>query len=436
MTEEALYTDQGGASPELDSRPEGHGEDRGASLVMTVTHLAFRKWLIARVTGAATLVGLILCSALPVRYTAVTKIMPPKQTQSTTTFLSSQVAGMGALGDAAGGLGLKDPNAIYIGLLRSRLVTDTIIERFGLMKAYHSKDMTAARKKLDENTEVVSEKSTLISVSVTDKDKKRAAAMANTYTEQLRVLTKTISVTEASRRRLFFEDQLKSQKEVLIGAESAFQELQQDKGLVHLEAQSGVLIEGLANLRANIAAKQVELQAIRSYSTDRNPDVLLAERELSTMQSEAAQMEHHNSPAGFSEMGLKDVPKAGLDYIRASRELQYQQAFFDLLLRQYEAARLDEAKEAAVIQVVEPAIEPDRKSAPKRMAIVMVLTVFGFFSGCLFARFRDWIESAQADPERAPELRNLKEAFMAKKDRGPEEAILKSCLSNSEDYGQ
>ena len=227
--------------------------------------------------------------------------MPPKQTQSTTTFLNSQV-GMGSLADVAGGGLLKDPNAIYIGLLKSRPIADALIGGFHLMQVYHSRDMTAARAKLDSNTQVVSEKSTLISISVTDGDRQRAAAIANAYTDQLRALSKTISVTEASRRRLFFEEQLNGQRQALIAAEVAFQQVQLDKGLVHLDAQANVAIGSLAVLHGQIAAKEVELQALRSYSTEHNPEVQLSERELSTMQGEAAQMEQHSATNRISRI--------------------------------------------------------------------------------------------------------------------------------------
>jgi tyrosine-protein kinase Etk/Wzc len=386
-------------------------------VIEALTQLAMRKWLIARVMGVSILIGVILCFALPDRYTAVTMIMPPKQTQSTTSFLNAQ---LGSLADAAGGTGglLKDPNSIYIGLLRSRPVSDAIIGRFNLAEVYRAKDMTDARKTLKNRTEIVSEKSTLISISVIDGDKRRAAELANAYAEQLRVLSKTISFTEASQRRKFFEEQVKSQKEVLIAAELAFQQVQQSKGLIQLDAQAGVIIGSLAKLRGEIAAKEVQLQALLSYSTEHNADVQLAERELSAMRGEAAQLEQHSQPTRYSDMSLKDVPKAGLDYIRAARELHYQQALFDTLLRQYEAASLDEAKEAAVIQVVEPAIEPERRSSPKG-AMIMPLAIFaGLVGGCLLARFVWWKQSIQSDPDRAMRLHGLTSALLTRQGSG------------------
>jgi uncharacterized protein involved in exopolysaccharide biosynthesis len=381
------------------------------TMIESLTQLVRRKWLIAKVTGTSIAAGLVLCCALPVRYTAVTKIMPPKQAPSTTSFLNSQM-GMGSLAEAAGAGLLTDPNAIYMGLLKSRPIADSIIDQFRLESLYNSRDRTAARKKLAARTKILSEPSSLISISATDGDKKRASDIANAYTEQLRVLSKTISVTEASRRRLFFEEQLKSQKEVLVATEVAFQQIQQSKGLVHLDAQANVIIGSLAAVRGQIAAKEVEVQALRSYSTEHNPDVQLAERELATMQGEAAQMEQNSQPTGYSDLGLKDVPKAGLDYIRAQRELQYQQAFFDLLLRQYEAAKLDEAKDAAVIQVVEPAVEPDRSSSPNRPLILLISAILGLFLGILIATLSRRIQLEQSDPEGALALRRLREAFI------------------------
>ena len=182
---------------------------------------------------------------------------------------------------AGGGLGsLENPNDIYIGLLNSRPIADAIIRRFGLKSLYRAKDMTAARKRLAGYTAVASEKNGFIAVSVTDEDKQRAAAMANAYTEELRVLTKTLAVTEASQRRLFYEEQLNLARESLLKAEVSFQQVQQSRGLVQLDVQAKAMIEGLALLRAQVTAKEVEVQALRSYSTEHNPDLELAEHEL------------------------------------------------------------------------------------------------------------------------------------------------------------
>jgi tyrosine-protein kinase Etk/Wzc len=393
----------------------GHEVSLEVSLFDVLTQLTYRKWLIAKVTATAMLTGVTMCLVLPVRYTATTKIMPPQQTQSTASMMMNQLANIGAGSLAAvagGGLGLKNPNDIYVGLLNSRPIADAVIYRFGLVRAYRAKDMTAARNRLAHETVVVSEKTGFIAVSVTDKDKRRVAEMANAYTDELRILTKNLAMTEASQRRLFYEDQLKQAKEILVGAEVSFQQVQQRKGLVQLDAQAKAMIESLALLRAQVTAREVEVQALRSYSTEHNPELELAEGELSSLRAEGARMEQRNHSSGFTDLGLGDVPGAGMEYLRAEHELKYRQAMFDLLLKQYDAAKLDESKDAAIIQVVEPAIEPDRRSSLKPPLMILLFTLGGAFAGCLLALLLWWKECLQSDPRMAKQIGTLRSAFI------------------------
>jgi tyrosine-protein kinase Etk/Wzc len=399
--------------------PEASNAGYEVSLIEVLTRLACRKWLIAKITCISALVGLVLCFVLPVRYNATTKIMPPQQTQSTASMLMmnqlTSVGGGGSLAALAGaGLGLKNPNDIYLGMLTSRPIADAIILKFGLMQVYHAKDMTEARKKLASYTDISSEKNGFITVSVTDKDKHRVSEMTNAYTDQLRILTQTLAVTEAAQRRSFYEDQLKQAKDALVAAELAFQQVQQQKGLVQLDAQARAIIGGIASIRAQVAAKQVQVQSLLSYSTEQNPEVQLAEKELASLQAEELRLEQSNHAPRVDGLGLGNVPAAGLEYLRAAHELAYRQALYDMLMKQYDAARLDEAKEAAIIQVVEPAIVPDRKSSPKRALIVVAFTVVGFFGACILVLLGWWRSIVQSDPIAARQIQNLSCALTGK----------------------
>jgi uncharacterized protein involved in exopolysaccharide biosynthesis len=388
------------------------------SLIEVLTQLAYRKRLIAKVTGVAALIGLILCFVLPAKYTATIKIMTPQQSSSAATLMSQfSASGAGSLAVLAGGglNALKDPNTLYIGLLNSRPIADGIIHKFNLNQQYHAKDMTGARKKLAEDTAIVSDKTGLIVITVTDKDKKRAAAIANEYPDQLRILSKTLTLTEASQRRLYYEEQMNQAKEALLSAELAFQQVQQKKGMVQPEDQAKAVIESIAALHAKIAAKQVEVEALRSYSTERSPELQFAESELSSLQAEASKLEQQSHSSSFGDIGLADVPGAGLEYLRAEHDAKYTQAFFDLLLKQYDAARLDEAKEAAIIQVVEPAIEPDRKSSPKTALIVILFASGGFLAGCFLGLISWWKKLVQSNPENARQFQDLMVAVFGKR---------------------
>jgi uncharacterized protein involved in exopolysaccharide biosynthesis len=391
---------------EEDFAPSGEllPEDRKPVPALTIlgalTHLARGKGLVLLATGIAFLIGIVVSLLLPVSFTATTKIMTPQQTQPSAALLMSQLALNStatnplAAATGGGGLSLRNPNELYLGLLTSRPIADAIIARFGLAGVYRAKDMTAARKALADRTTVTSEKSTLIAISVTDTDKRRAAEIANAYPEQLRELTKNLAVTEASQRRLFYEDRLKDAKTDLVNAELAFQQIQKQKGLIQLDAQAKALITSLADLHAEVTDKEVQLQALRSYSTEQNPEVQLLESQLASLQEQTAKLEERSGSPQSGGMDLGDVAGAGADYLRAEHELEYRQALFDLLLKQYDAARWDESRNAAVIQVVEQAIPPDHKSAPRRTLIVLVFAALGLFGAWFYILARSLVTSS------------------------------------------
>lgn len=407
--------------PNVESQDDGDSvgqrPTRGVTFIELMVVLARRKRLIAATTGIGILVAAFVSLLLPIRYTSTTTIITPREAPSLTALLTSNGqlanANLSSLASLAGpGILMRNPNDLYIGLLQSRPVVDAIIDQFGLMKLYRSADRTAARATLAKRTEIVSQKSGLLAISVTDRDKKRATAMASAYIAQLRVLTQSIALTEASQRRLFYEDQLRRAKDDVVQAEFALQQVEQKSGIVQVNAQTSAIISGLAGLRAQITAKEVEVQALRSYSTDRNPQVQLAESELGSLREQMAIMEQHNLSKKPFDIGLGDIPTAGLDYLTAEHELLYRQTLFDLLLKLYDSARLDEAKEATVIQTVEPAVEPDRRSSPKRTLIALCGLVFGFLVGCVMALLEQLKAHLTSDPASARQLRALKKALM------------------------
>jgi tyrosine-protein kinase Etk/Wzc len=411
LTGVAIEPDAPVAAPETsieqqDARP-------GLFLVEVLTVFASQKRLIAIVAGAGLLVGIALSFLLPTEYTSTGRIMPPQQTQSSSAMLMNQLVGAAGLVPSSGSalLGMRNPNEIYIGMLNSRTIADEIVNQFGLKGVYRARDLVAAREKLARFTSIVSEKSGMISISVTDRDRTRAAQMANAYIEYLRSLTKTIAVTEASQRRAFYEDQLRNAKSSLISAEFQFRQVQLRNGVIQPEAQGRALIGELADLQARIAAKQVDLQAQRSFSTENNPEVQLLESQLESMRQEQARLQHGGVAAGDSAMALRDLAGSGLDYLNAAHELAYRQTLLDLLIKQYDSARLDEAKEAAIIQVVDSPVPPERRSSPHRLLIIILFTVLGGLSGCAYLYM---IEIFRSNPRLAAALAAFKSTLLSR----------------------
>jgi uncharacterized protein involved in exopolysaccharide biosynthesis len=391
------------------------GEVDEVTLLELLAIVAKRKSIIILATIAAAVVAAVISFLIPNRYTATTSLLPPQQPQSLASALASQMGGAGSmLGAVAGGnLGLKNPNDIYIGMLKSRIVNDALIKRFDLMIVYRDKQMSDARKDLQDATYIQNGKEGFISVSVEDKDRKRAADMANAYVEELRNMTSHLAVTEAGQRRLFFERQLRKAKDELANAEVAMKETQQKTGLIQMDSQAKAIIESVAKIRAQIAEKEVELQAMQFSATDQNPDLLRLREQLAGLRVQSAKLERQqNSGGGDIQVPTGSVPEAGLQYIRSLRDVKYYETIYELLAKQLEASRLDEARQGAVIQVVDPAVEPDRKSSPKRVLMVILFSMGAFSCAVSFVIVQGVITRSLRDPRRYEQLTSIRHAMM------------------------
>jgi uncharacterized protein involved in exopolysaccharide biosynthesis len=349
--------------------------------------LVANKRTILLATLLAGIAGVVVSLALPARYTAVTTLLTPPQA---TPFSSAFLSQVGTLNPAIGGLGLKNPADLYVSLLKSRSVEDAMIQRFHLVERYRSKRMSEARRSFEKNCEIsTTTKDGLIRLSIQDHDPKLAAEIANGYVEEYRHFSADLAVTEAAQRRLFLGQQLQQAKEGLASAEENFKQSEQNSGMIQLDGQTKALIESAAGVRAQIAAKEVQLSALSSYETDSNPEVLLAKRQLAALQSQLKQLGGSESGSSHELIALKgQLPEAGLVYIRKLREVKYQETIFDLLAKQYESAKLDEARHGAVIQVVDPAVVPDLRSSPLRTFIVLGALIAGAVLGILIVWLR------------------------------------------------
>jgi len=365
-------------------------------LILVVERKKTIIWASAVVFVLSALVTLLL----PNRYKAIAKVLPPQQQQSLATSLLGQLATLGPVGAIAQSeIGLTNPNDIYVGILKSRTVEDALVRSYSLMKAYRVKRMSDARRQLENATEILLEKEGLISIAFEDRDKKRAADIANGYVEELRRVMQDVAVTEASQRRLFFEKQLEHARNDLADAEEGLKRTQQKTGLIQLDSQSRAIIESFVNLRAQIAAKEVELQAMRSYATEHNPDLIRTERQLSGLRSQLTLLEKQRGGEGDLQVATGEVPESSLEYVRKLRDVKYYETILGLLAKQHEAARLDEAKNATVIQVLDPAVEPDKKSWPNRTLIVVLTTLLGFIGSVVYVLVHELFRRMRLDPE-------------------------------------
>lgn len=336
-------------------------------------------------------------------FTATTKILPPQQSQSATSALLAQFAGLAGLAGGAAA-GLKNPNDIYVAMLKSRTVADNLVQRFDLMKLYEAKYLSRARTALEGVTKITAGKDGIITIEVDDKDPQRAADMANAYVDELLKLTQVLAVSEASQRRLFFERQFLQARDNLAKAEVAARQGLQRGGLVKVDDQGRAMVEVTARLRGQITVKEVQIGAMRAFATAQNPSLNLAQQELESLKRELAKIEG----TGGAKSATSTPSGQGMDNLRLLRDVKYYEVIFELLAKQYELAKLDEAKESSVIQVMDKAIVPDYKSKPTRWKIVVVSTLVALLAVILWVLVREIMTRADSNPQRVARLQALK----------------------------
>lgn len=394
-----------------------HSPDDEMSLLDLLIVLAERKRTILRVTALCALVSIAAAFLWPKKYTATVVLLPPQQGSSSLgAMLASQLGGLGAMAQLAGGsVGVKNPNDMYVSMLKSDTVEDGMIRDFGLQKEYQERLLSNTRRALERRTNIDgTAKDGLIRISVEDRNPERAAQLANGYVSEFRRLSEHLAITEASQRVLFFGQQLEEAKENLAKAEEALKQTEQTTGLIELDSQARALIASAATLRAEITAKEVQIQAMQTYATGENAQLVEAQQELDSLRTQLAKLGGSEENPDSLIVPKGKVPEVGLEYVRKLRDVKYYEAIFDILARQYETAKLDQAKEGALIQVVDPAIVPDKRSSPKRTLIVLISTLAGLFLGILIALAQAGFERLKSDPEAAPKLALLRRALRRK----------------------
>ncbi|MDP2006329.1 MAG: Wzz/FepE/Etk N-terminal domain-containing protein [Rubrivivax sp.] len=328
-------------------------------------------------------------------FTARTSFLPPQQQQSAAASALASLGGLSSiLGGAAGG---RTPADQYVSLLQSTTVADHLIDKFDLLKVYDKEFRLEARKELAKNSRMVAgKKDGIIVVEVDDESPARAAEMANRYVGELRVLTNRLALTEAQQRRVFFEGHLQRTREHLAQAQLALQASGFNQA--SLKAEPKAAAEGYAKLKAEVTTAQARLDSLRRNLTESATEVQQAGAGIAVLKAQLALIEATATQGGSP------------DYVGKYREFKYQEALFEQFSRQYELARVDESREG-LLQVIDVAQPPEKKSWPKRALMAIAGTVAGFIMLLSWVLASHRWQQAAAQPGGEQRMDRLRAAF-------------------------
>jgi tyrosine-protein kinase Etk/Wzc len=389
-------------------------DEEGIDFIEYLEIILRRKKMILKVTIISSILSVVTVLLLPKTYESTAMILPPQQEQGLMAMMMGQMAGGSSLAGLAGGLlGAATPADMYATVLASDDIKDAIINRFKLMEVYDKKERVAMYKQMEKIVEIkAGKKDGVISITVEDEEPKRAAAIAGAYVDELAKLVAEMGVTGAGVNRTFLEGRLAKAKADLARAEDNLKAFQLRRKAIDVPEQAKASIEGIAMLQAQLVVQETQLAAVRSRFTDTMPETMDLKATIINLKRQIAQMEGKGS--GSSIIPTGSVPQIGQEYVRVMREFKIQETLVELLTKQYELAKLSEAKSVSNIQVIQKPHVPDKKVKPKRILIVLGVTILAFLSSISWAVIRDYLHN-MPDNERQRWLR-IRKAYAAEKE--------------------
>ena len=379
-------------------------------------------------TAASIVLALIYVMLQLFSYTARTVILPP-QTKSDSSMgaLLGNLGGLNAM-PGAGALGLKNPSDMYLGMLKSRTLADRVIAKLDLQKHYKTKTMTKTREVLKYASNIAAGKDGFIAVEYSHSDPIMAANIANAYIKELDGLNSTLAVTEAAKRRLFYEKQIKETSVSLSQAEVAMKQTQRKTGWYEFggfdvamasggaggAASSGARVNAsvlmkVEEMRAQITLKELDLASKRAYMTEQNPEYVRSLATLAALKANLTKLEGSTNASGADvKVPVSQLSDIGFAYIHQLRDLKYKQSLMELYSKQFEMAKMDEAKESPLVQVVDKALPPEERSAPKRAQMMVIATLLALVISIMLAFIMNSLDTAKQKPESAERLNLLR----------------------------
>jgi uncharacterized protein involved in exopolysaccharide biosynthesis len=390
---------------------ESFGPELNARLIAYLRFLWVERVFLGKATLAGIVVGVLIALLIPPRYDSTAQLMPPDNQSSSSMMmlgaLASKTGGAGGLGAMAGDLlGMKSSGALFIGVLGSRTVEDRLVQRFDLKKVYRTRYDEDARKKLAERTNVSEDrKSGIISITVTDRDPNRAAAIAQAYVEELNQLVAELSTSAAHRERVFLEERLHAVKQDLDEASQQFSQFASKNTAIDIKDQGRAMVEAAATLQGQMIAAQSELKGLEEIYSSNNVRVRAVEARVAELNKQLQRLGGSDSPAADQSKSnslypsIRELPLLGVTWSDLYRRTKIQETVFETLTQQYELAKVQEAKETPSVKVLDTALVPEKKSFPPRTLIICA-TALGFLvlAAIWILGRKQWNETSATDP--------------------------------------
>jgi uncharacterized protein involved in exopolysaccharide biosynthesis len=329
----------------------------------------------------------LLAAALPRKYQATARVLPSESSPAA-MMMAGAGSALPSLGPMAELIGTRSPGALFAAILRSDTVEDALINRFDLRKAYHLRGYERARTKLSESM-VVSEdkKSGIVTVTVTDREPQRVAALTNACVEEADRVLQSLNTSAAHREREFLEKRIAVVREGLIADEEHLARFSSRNSALDIKEQGKAAFEMAGRIQGEWVATRSELEGVRQAYGPEHPQVRRLEAKVAALRASLGRMgtTPRASPGenGLDFLSLSRLPAVGANYADLFREVQLQESVYDALVKQYEISKVEEAKQTPRLRVIDDGKAPERRSSPRIVMLFVLCTVGGLVAGVL-----------------------------------------------------
>ena len=385
-------------------------EEMGEALSLRITHLLRLCWVrrmtIFRILAAGILLSLLYAISRPNMYTSTTTLMPPDSASPSSNLMSllSSVGPAASVGSAA--LGIRTPGAVFVGILGSRRVQQSLVTRFDLVHHYRNRLIEDACKRLTADTVIRDDaKSGIIIISVKADDPVLASNMAQGYVEELDSIVTHNSTSAARRERIFLEARLKEIKQDLDDSAKALSQFSTKNKTIDIPSQGKAMVESGLKLQDQLVAARAELAGLRQTYSQDNVKIRSAQARIAELQRQIDKVMGSTDDLTLDAddsayPSVSELPALGLTYYDLERKMKVEEVLWEALTKQYEAARVQEAKEIPTVRVLDAANVPQRKSSPGRSLIVILGTILSLFAACILVLATSFWEEMDAQDER------------------------------------
>jgi tyrosine-protein kinase Etk/Wzc len=330
---------------------------------------------------------------IPPVYCATATIIPAGETNSLTGLTSLIKDFSVALPTGLSGISKESEMDLYNTILFSRSSIELLMQKFDLQKLYKVKSKEKAIKAIRKTikTSITMENAFVISALSTKPQ--LACDMANYLVTYLNEKIIELHVAKAKDNRSFLEQRYTEIKENVQKAEDSLQSFQEKTGIFEATEQTKATLDGFARLESDLAEKQIEFSIYNKIYGENSPTAANAKISVKEYQNLIDRLKNGQDKSNIL-IGINSLPKKVMSYYKYFRDVKIYNQMIEFILPLYEQSKFDEQKTIPIIQIIDYAVPPEKKSFPPRTFLAIIISLIVLFFAIFFIIMKELLSVA------------------------------------------